>query len=218
MKIISCTNGIWRADVLEQAAGCILQSGVIAYPTDTVYGIGGNIFDEQAVKRIFGIKERSYNKPVPVIIADHEMVYSLIREIPIETETLIYKFWPGALTIIFNAVYNIPEAVRGKDNKIGLRIPDHEGCRELVRMSGVPLISTSLNISGQKPVLSIDDMDTALMQKFDIILDGGRCSGEYASTVLDLTTKPPSIYRRGRVPVWAIEAVLGENCSITTNE
>ena len=218
MKIISCTNGILGADVLEQAAGCILRSGVIAYPTDTVYGIGGNIFNEKAVKRIFAIKERPYNKPAPVMIADNEMIYSLIRDVPDETETLITKFWPGALTIIFNAVHNIPEAVRGKENKIGLRIPDHEGCRELVRKCGVPLISTSLNISGQKPVLSIDDMDSLLMEKFDIIIDGGRCSGEYASTVLDLTTNPPSILRKGRVPVEEVEIILGENCTLTTNE
>jgi len=162
--------------------------------------------------RVFRIKGRSYTEPLSVVLHDIDSLFPLIKEMPHSAELMIERFWPGALTIIFPSASSVPVKIRGRGDTIGVRIPAHKGCMSLLRCCGVPITSTSLNISGGKPARSIEDISKSMQNQLDIILDEGVSLQGGASSVVDLTTTPPTLLREGRIPSQEIQSVLGELC------
>jgi L-threonylcarbamoyladenylate synthase len=193
-------------DAISRAASIIKGGGVIAFPTDTVYGVGASAFQKAAIDRIYKIKERSKEKAIPILIGDPGEL-SIISSPPNQQIIqLMDQFWPGALTLIFPIAPDLPNNL-STSATIGVRIPDHELTRQLLRATG-PLAATSANLSGEESALSAQDVSQILGSKIDLILDGGRSKGGEASTVLDLTGADPVILRVGPITLDDIKPYL----------
>lgn len=172
-------------DSLKKAKNILLSGGVIIFPTDTVYGIAASIRSKKGLKRIFNIKKRPKNKPLPVLISNRKQLKDLVYDIPKETEKLIAKHWPGALTLIFKAK---------SGGTIGIRMPNHKELLSLIDECG-PLAATSANISGKTAPVTADEVKI----KADLLLDGGKCKAKEASTVIDVSENTLKILRKGPI-------------------
>ena len=185
-----------------KAAGEVLkQGGIVAFPTDTVYGLGAVFDDEKAVRKIFAAKGREEKKPLSILVADSAQV-ELLSEIKSgkmaqKAERLMKKYWPGALTLIFQKKPGIPDAVTAGGETIGIRMPDMELTRELIRAAGKPLAAPSANTSGKRSSVSAREVLEDLDGKIDMVIDGGTCPVGVASTVVDMTGETPVILREG---------------------
>ena len=185
-----------------KAAGEVLkQGGIVAFPTDTVYGLGAVFDDEKAVRKIFAAKGREEKKPLSILVADSAQVELLSEiksgEMAQKAERLMKKFWPGALTLIFQKKPGIPDAVTAGGETIGIRMPDMELTRELIRAAGKPLAAPSANTSGKRSSVSAREVLEDLDGKIDMVIDGGTCPVGVASTVVDMTGETPVILREG---------------------
>lgn len=172
------------------AAKVLRCGGLVVFPTETVYGLGANLFDAQAVERLYRIKKRPRNKPFTVHISDLEMIKRIGCTITKEAKALIDKFWPGPLTIILKS---------NDGKKIGFRMPDNKIALELIGHARVPIIAPSANLSGKAPPKSPQEVLKYFDGKVDILLDGGRTRLGVESTVIDLTVKSPKILREGAI-------------------
>jgi len=191
---------------LSTAAGIIQAGGVIAFPTDTVYGIGASAFDHTAIEKLYRVKERTQEKAIPILAADLSGLAGITPPPGEMVLSLMEKFWPGALTLILPLLPGLP-ANLSQTKTIGVRIPDHDFTRELLRQTG-PLAATSANLSGQESALTADEVLINLGGKVDLILDGGISPGGVASTVLDCTKAEPLILRTGPVTLEEILTVF----------
>lgn len=185
-----------------KAAGKVLkQGGIVAFPTDTVYGLGAVFDDEKAVRKIFAAKGREEKKPLSILVADSVQVELLSEiksgEMAQKAERLMKKYWPGALTLIFRKKPGIPDAVTAGGETIGIRMPDMELTRELIRAAGKPLAAPSANTSGKRSSVSAREVLEDLDGKIDMVIDGGTCPVGVASTVVDMTGETPVILREG---------------------
>ncbi|MCK4965553.1 threonylcarbamoyl-AMP synthase [bacterium] len=178
---------------------------VICYPTDTVYGLGADAFNKDAIDRIYEIKKREKNHPFSVIIGNVVELKSLIAEMQEYAPVLIEKFWPGALTLIFKSSEKIKASMQGKRDTIGIRLPDNKICAKLNQYSGGPLISTSANLTGAPPPHSIEEIPQEILEQCDYVLDFGTIRSSGASTVINVSTEIPRLVRKGAVPVEEIE-------------
>ena len=169
--------------VLDEAARKIANGGVIVLPTDTVYGIGCAFSRGDAIDRIFSIKRRDPNKSIAVLIAELDQISQLTDFFPPSALALAEKFWPGALTLVVPKKAGLPENLSLAPT-VGLRLPDHELTRELIRRSG-PLATTSANLSGTPPANAVSEIPGDWFDQLDLVLDGGRVLGGQASTVVD---------------------------------
>jgi len=181
---------------IEEVAQLIKSGGVVIYPTETLYGLGANPFSPRAVMRLYEIKEREEYKPIPFLIKDLQMLTTLVQTIPPIGKTLIQKYWPGPLTLIFWAKDDLHAPLRGKDGKIGLRISLHPIARMIVETLNTPLTSTSANLSGGEDLIDTQKIYQCFGHQVDLIIDGGEVQG-VGSTVVDLTEIPPVIVREG---------------------
>lgn len=184
---------------LAQAAEIIAGGGVIAFPTDTVYGLGCDLFNVQAVQRIYAIKERPGGMPLIALFADAAQWPQVAAALPPGVEALMARWWPGPLTLIVPARADVPAMVLGGGTTIGMRIPDHPIALSLLKACHRPLATTSANISGAPAACMVQEVAGQLEAQVDLILDGGACPGGMASTVLDCTTVPFTIVREGPV-------------------
>ncbi|GBC75007.1 Threonylcarbamoyl-AMP synthase [archaeon HR06] len=181
---------------LKKAAKIVLEGGVIVYPTDTVYGIGCDPYNEEAVKRIIEIKEREL-KPMPILCSSMEVAKDLIYFSP-KGLKLAEIFWPGPLTIVDWLKDNkISILARAGENKLGIRIPDNPLTLKLIQLCGSKLIGTSANKSGLKSPKNSKEVLELLGKDFDLLIDGGDCKYGLPSTVIDLTLNPFRIVREG---------------------
>ena len=185
-----------------KAAGEVLkQGGIVAFPTDTVYGLGAVFDDEKAVRKIFAAKGREEKKPLSILVADSAQVELLSEiksgEMAQKAERLMEKYWPGALTLILRKKPGIPDAVTAGGETIGIRMPDMELTRELIRAAGKPLAAPSANTSGKRSSVSAREVLEDLDGKIDMVIDGGTCPVGVASTVVDMTGETPVILREG---------------------
>lgn len=190
-------------------ARIIKKGGVIVFPTDTVYGLGANIFNKVAVNRIFSIKGRDFQKPLLVNIAKKNDLYKLVMEVNEDANVLVDNFWPGPLTLIFKRNNIVPEWVCGNKDKIALRIPNHPVALKIIKSAGVPITSTSANISGGPEIDDIVSLDEKVRLKVDCIVDAGKTPSSL-STILDLTSSPYRLARKGKVSKFRIEKILGK--------
>jgi len=186
-------------EALVEAARILAAGGVIAFPTDTVYGLACDLFNEEAVDRIYRIKARPAYLPLIAMLAEAEAWPQVSSSLPDSARRFMARFWPGPLTIIVPARKDIPAIVLGGGETIGMRIPDHDIARQLLRLAGRPLATTSANLSGQPAACIAEEVEKQIGDAVDLILDAGPCPGGQASTVVDCTVEPPKILREGPV-------------------
>jgi L-threonylcarbamoyladenylate synthase len=206
LLIISAT------DDLGPAVEVIEAGGIIAFPTETSYGLGADPLNKAAVKRLFSIKARPMDKPLPLLAGDMAMVRSLTAEFTPLAERLIKKFWPGPLTIIFEASPETPEHLisQGQGLKgIGIRISPHPVCQRLLQALGRPITATSANPAAMPPALDPAEAEEYFDGSIDIIIDGGRLDGGPPSTVVDAQGERPVFLREGAVQKAAILEAAG---------
>lgn len=195
---------------LGRAARYIQKGELVAFPTETVYGLGANALDGEAVAKIFKAKNRPCDNPLIVHISDQKMLEGLVTKIPQKAGILMEKFWPGPLTIIFPKSKAVPDNVTCGLQTVAVRMPSHPIARELIRVSGVPIAAPSANISGKPSPTQVEDVIEDLNGKVACIIDGGDCEVGVESTVLDLNTDVPTILRPGGVSKEELEKVLGK--------
>ncbi len=196
-RILAITDKEEQGKALMAAIQVIRSGGVIAIPTDTVYGIAASAFDESAIARIFQIKKRDENKSIAVLLGDAGQAAEIAKSFPPKAIALASAYWPGGLTLLVGKKNGLPASLSGNE-KIGLRIPDHPFARELIRCCG-PLATSSANFSGQPPALCLADFSELLEDQLDLIIDDGPVSGSVASTVVDCTVNPVQILREGAI-------------------
>lgn len=197
------------SSLIAQAARVIKNGGLVSFPTETIYGLGANGLDPEAVKKIFLAKGRPQDNPLILHVASVEQVTDLVQEIPESAKLLMNKFWPGPLTLIFKKSDLVPDSVSCGLDTVAVRMPDNKVALELINACGCPLSAPSANISGRpSPTQAIHVMDD-LSGKVDMVLDGGEVDIGIESTVLDLTQTPPQILRPGKVTQEDIEGLLG---------
>lgn len=182
-----------------RAAQVIANGGVIAFRTDTFYGLGADPFNAAAVERIRELKGREENKPILLLISDLEQVERLIAERSESFVRAAEKFWPGPLTIIGRAVSGLAPAITAGTGTAGVRLPADENVRELVRECGGVLTATSANPSGREPGRSAAEVASYFSHGLDLIIDGGEVTATEPSTVLDATVSPPRVVRAGAI-------------------
>ncbi|MBI5191842.1 MAG: L-threonylcarbamoyladenylate synthase [Nitrospirae bacterium] len=227
MRIIKIDQVFPDPLVVSEIADLLKAGAVIAFPTDTYYGLGADIYCEDAIKRVFEIKGRITNKPILILISDKEELTKLVSPenthsspsplpppvkgggifyvpSPLRGEGkgegwLIDEYWPGPLTLVFKASDNISNTVTGGTGKIGIRLPDHKFCRMLIHKLGHPITATSANISGMGSLDNPNDVLTAVGDKIDILVDGGKTKGGLESTVVDVSGTEPVVLREGAI-------------------
>ena len=185
----------------RRAIEALRQGRVIVYPTDTVYGVGCRIDDEQAVRRIFELKRRPPNEPLPILLADPGQVETYVRGVSAAARGLIARFWPGALTLIFPRSDRVPPVVAGGGDTVAVRVPGHPVPRALARAISVPIVGTSANSHGMPPPPTAQLAIYDLGDRVDLVLDGGRAVLGRESTVVDVTGNVPRVVREGAIPV-----------------
>lgn len=208
-KILKIRSVNQQQDI-EQAAKILKDGGLVALPTETVYGLGANALDEDAVKSIFHAKGRPQDNPLIVHISDFEEIYNLVAEIPESAKLLAEKYWPGPMTLILKKSDKIPYVVNAGLDTVAIRLPNHDITREIIRKSGVPVAAPSANISGSPSPTSAKSVYDDLNGKIPLIVDGGECQIGVESTVISLLNNKPSILRPGGVTPEQIKAVLGD--------
>jgi L-threonylcarbamoyladenylate synthase len=181
-------------------AAVIKQGGVIAFRTDTFYGLGADPFNAAAVARIRALKGREDDKPILLLIADPADAERLLSERSREFENLAAKFWPGPLTIVGKANADLPEGITVGTGTVGVRLPANENVRALVRDCGGALTATSANPAGRDPARSAEEVRDYFPEGIDLIIDGGQVTAIEPSTVVDATTSPPRVVRAGAIP------------------
>lgn len=197
-----------EAASLLKAAEFLRSGELVAFPTDTVYGVGAICWDEAAVARLYTAKLRSLDKAIPILLADATDLALVARELPPLAVKLGEAFWPGALTLVVGKGPRVPAEVTAGGDTVAVRIPDHELTRALIRLAGAPLATTSANLSGEPAPVTAGEVAAQLAGRVAMILDGGRCPGGAASTVVDVTGPAPRILRPGPITEADLLAVL----------
>jgi L-threonylcarbamoyladenylate synthase len=188
---------VFDPNAAEKIRDILSRDGVIIYPTETLYGLGGDCFSQKVIKRIFAIKFRSLSKPLSVVVCDLDMVDKIVREKPLMFNKLAQNFWPGALTLILKAASLLPAELLGHGGTVAVRQTGLTWLRRLISYCGFPIISTSANLSGRKSILDPDQAYDLFRGKVDLVIDGGRLAGDQPSTIVDLTLPEPKILREG---------------------
>lgn len=196
-KVLAINAENPESDRIREAVEMLRQGGISAYPTETFYGLGVDVTNEQAIKRLFDIKRRDYGNPVAVVVADREMLASIVQEIPQKAEVLMDVFWPGPLTILFRTNSRISRQLTTNTGKIGIRVSSHPVATALTRELGRPLTTTSANLSGFPPSLTLRHLKNYFKDKIDLIVDSGDLGPSRGSTVVDVTEEKLAVIREG---------------------
>jgi len=195
-------------DKISRIAEVLQKGGIIAYPTETFYGLGVNGYKKEAIQRIYRLKRRDLTKPLSLVVSDMEMVDELAIDIPPVLTALAKEFWPGPLTVILKASSQLPQEIVSLEGSVGVRLPALTWLRDLIREAGFPITATSANLSGEREISEPDEVIDNFWGKVDIIADGGKTTGILPSTVIDLTSTKPQIVREGAVPVSELKRYL----------
>lgn len=185
---------------VQKAIKVLEQGGIIIFPTDTAFGIGCRIDDENAVERLFKIRKRPAEKATPVLVDTVKMAQDYLEHVPHEViDALIEPYWPGALTIVMRCKTDrVPLLVRGGGDTLGVRIPNHPIARSIIRNLGIPILGPSANFAGEQTPYSLEDINPELGKLVDFVVPG-KCSVKQASTVIDCSIKPWKILREGAI-------------------
>jgi L-threonylcarbamoyladenylate synthase len=194
--------------VLVLAAEVLQAGGIVVYPTETLYGIGANAWNPEAIAKIHRLKRRRENKPILVLVATEEAIRGLVVDISPSARTLMKEYWPGPLTIVFAAAPDVPAGLTQGTGTIGIRIPSSGLCRSLVQLCGCPVTSTSANVSGGNSPQSVAGIETALGAGVDLYLDGGMLPPSLPSTVVDVSGSRPRLIRAGAIAAERLKQTL----------
>jgi L-threonylcarbamoyladenylate synthase len=189
-------------DQINKTVKVLNQGGIVIFPTDTAFGIGCRIDNENAVRKLFKIRNRPEFQPAPILVSDLEMARDYVQEVPEKVvQNLVNPYWPGALTIVLKAkIDKIPGLVRGNGDTIGIRMPNHQAILEIIKEVGVPILGPSANFHGADTPYEFKDLDLRLTSLVDYVVEG-ECSVKNASTVIDCTQTPWKILRQGAISV-----------------
>ena len=195
---------------IEEAALILRRGGLVAFPTETVYGLGANALDGRAVASIFEAKGRPSDNPIIVHVAGREQVSALTESLPVTAEMLMEAFWPGPLTLVLPVGKRVPQEVTAGLRTVAVRMPDHPVALALIRAAGVPVAAPSANMSGRPSPTSAEHVLEDLNGRIEAVLDGGSAEFGVESTVLDMTSKVPVVLRPGGITPEDLKDVLGE--------
>jgi L-threonylcarbamoyladenylate synthase len=188
---------------LLEAAQAVLRGGVIAFPTDTLYGLGCSLFDVSAVEMVARLKRRDPSLAVISLIPEPRQVYGLAVDVSAVAERLIAKYWPGPLSLIFRAAPIVPQRVRGAGGTVALRCPRHTLCQRLLDRIGGPVVASSANLSGHPPAETAEQVVRVFGNQLDLVIDGGPLRGGQPSTLVDVSAARARLLRRGGLDVTA---------------
>jgi L-threonylcarbamoyladenylate synthase len=195
--------------VIEEAADVLLGGGVVALPTDTVYGLAADATNQHAVQELYQIKDRDPKKAVPVLVDSIKLFRALVHDLPAEVEALIEKLWPGALTVVARKKRGVLQSV-SLGETIGVRMPNSMVALAVISMLARPMATSSANVSGRSPATSAQEVMRTLGNKVDLILDAGPTPGGATSTVLSVVERPFTILRQGQIERAALHEILGD--------
>lgn len=200
---------LFTAAGVQKAADILKTGGLVAIPTETVYGLGANGLDPEAVTRIFAAKGRPQDNPLILHIPSAEHLERYCQNIPSEAYALAERFWPGPLTMILERRKNVPDVVTAGLETVGMRCPDHKATRAILELAQVPVAAPSANTSGKPSPTTARHVWEDMAGKIDAIVDGGPCQVGLESTIIDLTCTPPRLLRPGGVTLEQLEEALG---------
>ena len=185
------------------------QGGLVAFPTDTVYGLGVGVNIPQAVERVYQVKGRPANMALPLLLADISQISEVAESVPPIAWILAKNFLPGALTMVLSRSRSVPDTITAGGETVAIRIPAHPVPIALIRGLGMPIVGTSANLSGKPSALTANDVYSQFRDKVDLVIDGGRCPGGRESTIIDVTGKVPVILREGAISERELRQVCG---------
>jgi len=209
-KILTVNPDHPKQEMLEKAAGVVKNGGLIVFPTWCLYGIGADIFNQDAVEKVFTIKKRTPKKPLLILVKDRADVENYVVDIPEYASRLMNRFWPGKLTLVFHAKKCISDLLTAGTGKIGIRVSGNLCTQKLLSCLKTPITGTSANVSNLEGCSDINLLDSRIYDNVDLVLDTGRLTGEKGSTVVDVTRNPPVIVREGSVTADEIKDYLSE--------
>lgn len=209
-KVLHLNSADPEPAAIREGASVIRRGGLVAFPTETVYGLGADVLDAAAVQRVFTAKGRPATNPLIVHVATVDEAKRLAAGWPNDADRLANKFWPGPLTLVLEKSNRVPGIVTAGGNTVAIRMPAHPVAIALVRESGRPLAAPSANASNTVSPTSAEHVTKTLAGRIDLVLDGGPCPGGVESTVFDLTTQPPRILRPGPVTAEQLKAIVGD--------
>ncbi|NLY77155.1 MAG: threonylcarbamoyl-AMP synthase [Tissierellia bacterium] len=207
-RIVKVNRDNPEVELIKEGAELIKSGKLVAFPTETVYGLGANGLDEEAASKIFVAKGRPQDNPLILHVSSLEEVKQLVKSIPKQAEIIAEKFWPGPLTMIFERSSLIPDVITAGLDTVAIRMPDHKIALELIRASGVPIAAPSANTSGRPSPTIAQHVIEDLYGKIDMIIDGGATGVGLESTVLDLTGELPTILRPGGVTLEDLKPII----------
>lgn len=187
--------------VLHEAASCLWRGGLVVFPTETFYGLGANAMDRVAVARVFRVKGRPESKPLLILVDSPKMAESLALEVSDVARRLMATYWPGPVTLVFQAAPELPAELTAGTGTVGMRMPGHLVALGLVRAAGFPVTAPSANPSGEEPPTTAVAVQHFFQRRIDLILDGGPTPGGRPSTVLDVSVSPPRLVRAGAIDI-----------------
>lgn len=207
---IRAVSGEGPKEAYEEAAQCLKRGGLVAFPTETVYGLGGNALEEEAAKKIYAAKGRPSDNPLIIHIAEVSALEELASQVPEVAIRLAERFWPGPLTMILPKSEKVPLGTTGGLDTVAIRMPDHPVALQLIRTSGLYLAAPSANTSGRPSPTLAEHVAEDLFGRIDMILDGGMVRVGLESTIVDLTEEIPVILRPGCITKVMLERVVGQ--------
>ena len=199
-----------KDEELGEAAGILRSGGLVAFPTETVYGLGGNALDEDAARKIYAAKGRPSDNPLIAHVSCVEEVEPLVKEIPEAGRKLMEAFWPGPLTMIFPKSEKVPYGTTGGLDTVAIRMPDDPVANRLIALAGVPVAAPSANTSGRPSPTTADHVWQDMNGRIDMIIDGGPVGIGVESTIVDVSSAVPAVLRPGAITMEMLEEVLGE--------
>ena len=197
-------------NVLREAADILRNGGLVAFPTETVYGLGANGLDAEACKKIYEAKGRPSDNPLILTIGDLNGLYPIVNKVTENAEKIIKAFWPGPITLVLPKADCVPDTVTGGLDTVAIRFPSHAVARELIKLAGIPVAAPSANSSGKPSPTRASHVEFDLNGKIDMIIDGGPAEWGLESTILDVSEDKPVLLRPGAVTKEMIEGVVGE--------
>lgn len=195
---------------IKLARRLLREGELVAFPTDTVYGVGANAFERYAVRQIFEVKQRPVHKAIPVFITQIDDLNQVARDVPNTAWPLLERFWPGALTVVLPRSPHLPVDVTAGRDFVAVRLPDHPLCLELVVKVGRPLAVTSANRSGQPSPTTAEEVAAQLGGRIPLILDGGPTITPHPSSIVDMSVWPPRLLRKGDLSLQVLREVIPE--------
>lgn len=202
---------------LKQATEILKAGGIVAFPTDTVYGLGADIYNVKAIERIFEVKQRPKSIALPVLLGEIEQINEVAASVTEIAHIYMRQFWPGGLTLVLPKASWIPRIITANSDKVAVRLPNHEITRALINRLGSPIVGTSANISGRSTPVMAEEVIQQLGSKVDFVIYAGRSPGGVESTVVDINDEKPIILREGIIPAYIIEKIWRETLKEANN-